>query len=103
MILQTLDIVDAMLQGKDSGIADYQKVKYHSLETPQPAQTTAADMREFADFVADYVAHVQAAKKAGKTAEEAAKTWVTPAKYKGYPPGAAESTAYAQVIMDETK
>ena len=68
-----------------------------------PAQTTPADMREFADFVADYVAHVQAAKKAGKTAEEAAKTWVTPAKYKGYPPGAAESTAYAQVIMNETK
>ena len=68
-----------------------------------PAQTTPADMREFADFVADYVAHVQAAKKAGKTAEEAAKTWATPAKYKGYPPGAAESIAYAQVIMNETK
>jgi glyoxylase-like metal-dependent hydrolase (beta-lactamase superfamily II) len=68
-----------------------------------PAQTTLADMREFADFVADYVAHVQAAKKAGKSAEEAAKTWATPAKYKGYPPGAAESTAYAQVIMDETR
>jgi len=68
-----------------------------------PAQTTPADMREFADFVADYVAHVQAAKKAGKTAEEAAKTWATPAKYKGYPPGAAESTAYAQVIMNQTK
>jgi type IV pilus assembly protein PilB len=45
VILQTLDIVDAMLQGKDSGIADYQKVKYHSLETPQPAQTTAAEDR----------------------------------------------------------
>jgi len=46
---------------------------------------------------------VQAAKKAGKTAEEAAKTWATPAKYKGYPPGAAESIAYAQVIFNETK
>lgn len=45
VILQTLDIVDAMLQGKDSGIADYQKVKYHSLETPQAAQTTAAEDR----------------------------------------------------------
>jgi type IV pilus assembly protein PilB len=45
VILQTLDIVDAMLQGKDSGIADYQKVKYHSLETPLPAQTTAAEDR----------------------------------------------------------
>ena len=33
-----------------------------------PAQTTPAEMREFADFVSDFVAHVQAAKKAGKTA-----------------------------------
>jgi type IV pilus assembly protein PilB len=32
VILQTLDLVDALLQGKDSGIADYQKVKYHTLE-----------------------------------------------------------------------
>ena len=31
------------------------------------AQTTPADMREFADFVAEFVAHVQAGKKAGKT------------------------------------
>jgi cyclase len=68
-----------------------------------PAQTTPTEMREYADFVADYVAHVQTAKKAGKTAEEAAKTWATPAKYKGYPPGAAESTAYAQVIMNESR
>lgn len=43
VILQTLGIVDAMLQGKDSGIADYQKVKYHSLETAQPVQTSAED------------------------------------------------------------
>ena len=48
------------------------------------AQTTPAEMREFADFVSDFVAHVQAAKKAGKTAAEAIKTWTAPAKYKGY-------------------
>jgi len=33
---QKLDLVDALLQGKDAGISDYQKVKYHTLE----AQTT---------------------------------------------------------------
>jgi type IV pilus assembly protein PilB len=33
VILKTLDLLDAMLQGKDAGIADYQKVKYHTLET----------------------------------------------------------------------
>jgi type IV pilus assembly protein PilB len=33
LIAQKLDLVDALLQGKDSGIGDYQKVKYHTLET----------------------------------------------------------------------
>jgi type IV pilus assembly protein PilB len=44
VITQTLDIVDAMLQGKDSGIADYSKVKYHTLEA-QPAQNQSQDDR----------------------------------------------------------
>ena len=35
---QKLDLVDALLQSKDAGISDYQKVKYHTLE----AQTTQA-------------------------------------------------------------
>jgi len=68
------------------------------------AQTTPAEMREYADFVTDFVAHVQAAKKAGKTAAEAIKTWTAPAKYKDYAaPDATQATAWAQVIMDETK
>jgi glyoxylase-like metal-dependent hydrolase (beta-lactamase superfamily II) len=67
-------------------------------------QTTPADMREYADFVSDFVAHVQAAKKAGKTAADAVKEWTNPAKYTGYAaPITARATAYAQVIMDETK
>jgi type IV pilus assembly protein PilB len=32
VILKALDLLDAMLQGKDAGIGDYQKVKYHTLE-----------------------------------------------------------------------
>ncbi|PYP89600.1 MAG: secretion system protein E [Blastocatellia bacterium AA13] len=36
VILQTLDLMDGLLQGKDAGLADYQKVKYHTLETAQP-------------------------------------------------------------------
>ncbi|HEX6162718.1 MAG TPA: MBL fold metallo-hydrolase [Vicinamibacterales bacterium] len=68
------------------------------------AQTTPADMREFADFVSDFVAHVQAAKKAGKTAAQAVAEWKNPEKYTGYgTPNAARATAYAQVIMDETR
>lgn len=69
-----------------------------------PGQTTPAEMREYADFVADFVAHVQAAKKAGKTAADAIKTWTAPAKYKDYTPAdAAQATAWAQVIFNETK
>ena len=43
VILQKLELMENLLQGKQAGIADYQKVKVHSLETP-PAQssTTAA-------------------------------------------------------------
>ena len=69
-----------------------------------PAQTTPADMREFADFVSDFVTYVQSAKKAGKTAAQAVAEWKNPEKYKGYAaPNAQRATAYAQVIMDETK
>jgi cyclase len=67
--------------------------------------TTIADMREYADFVRDYVAYVQSAKKAGKTAAQAFAEWKIPEKYKGYAPmlNAQSAAAYAQVIMDETK
>lgn len=69
-----------------------------------PAQTTPAEMREFADYVSEFVAHVQAAKKAGKTAAQAVADWKNPEKYKCYAaPNAQRAAAYAQVIMDETK
>lgn len=37
IISQKLDLVDAVLVSKDSGIADYQKVKYHTLEAQAQA------------------------------------------------------------------
>lgn len=69
-----------------------------------PAQTTPADMKEFAEFVREFVTTIQAAKKAGKTSDEAAAAWSTPAKHKGYaPPNADRAKAYAAVIYSETK
>jgi cyclase len=69
-----------------------------------PAQTTPAEMKEFAEFVREFVTAIQASKKAGKTAAQAAEAWSTPAKYQGYAPSnLARATAYAQVIYDETK
>jgi len=69
-----------------------------------PAQTTPAEMKEFAEFVREFVTTIQAAKKAGKTSDEAAAAWTTPAKYKGYAaPNADRTKAYTAVIYAETK
>jgi type IV pilus assembly protein PilB len=38
LIIQKLELVDALLQGKESGMGDYQKVKYHTLEAQPQAQ-----------------------------------------------------------------
>ncbi len=67
-----------------------------------PAST--AEMKEFAEFVREFVTTIQAAKTAGKTSDEAAAAWSTPAKYKGYAPANADrAKAYAAVIYSETK
>jgi cyclase len=68
------------------------------------ANTTPADMAQFADYVTDFVAHVQAGKKAGKSAEQVAKEWAVPAKYTGFTtPAEDRVAAYVNVIFGETK
>lgn len=68
------------------------------------AQTTVAEMKEFAEFVREFVSSIQAAKKAGKTSDEAAAAWSTPAKYVGYAPANADrAKVYAAIIYAETK
>ena len=46
--------------------------------------TTRADLREYIQFVRDFVKTVQDGKKAGKSVDEVAKAWATPTKYPGY-------------------
>jgi uncharacterized membrane protein len=62
-------------------------------------------MAQFADFMQAFVEHVQAGKKAGKSAEQVAKEWSTPAKFAGFAaaPAAERVTAYVNVIFGETK
>jgi glyoxylase-like metal-dependent hydrolase (beta-lactamase superfamily II) len=78
------------------------------------AQTTVADLREYAAFLREFVAGARAAKKAGKTAAQFAAEWKTPAKFKGYQPVTTEGPGPnlsqadfakndAQVIFDELK
>jgi type IV pilus assembly protein PilB len=45
VILQTLDMIDSLIQSKEAGISDYQKVKYHNLEPAPPATAIASDDR----------------------------------------------------------
>ena len=45
---------------------------------------TMADLAEYAQFNKDFLAAVQAAKKAGQTTDDIIKAWKIPAKYTGY-------------------
>jgi cyclase len=49
-----------------------------------PANTTWADLKEFADFNKDFLTWAQTELKSGKTPEQAAAEWKMPEKYKGY-------------------
>ena len=69
-----------------------------------PANATLADLKEYASFIRDFTAAVQQAKKEGKTVDDFASAWKTPAAYQGYAtPQAARIKADAQVIFSETK
>ena len=52
--------------------------------TGHSTQMTWADLAEWAQFNKDFLSDVQAAKKAGKTADEVAASWKPAEKYKGY-------------------
>lgn len=49
-----------------------------------PAQTTWADLKEFADFNREITTWMQSELKAGKTPEQAAAAFTFPTKYQGY-------------------
>jgi glyoxylase-like metal-dependent hydrolase (beta-lactamase superfamily II) len=60
------------------------------------------DLREFSEFVRDFVAAVRDAKKAGRSAEQIAAAWTMPTKYAGYNTiPAARLQAMIQVVLNE--
>jgi cyclase len=78
------------------------------------AQTTIADLREYAAFMREFVNAARAAKKAGKTSAQFAAEWKTPAKFAGYQPVTTEGPGPnlsqadfakndAQIVFDELK
>ncbi len=69
-----------------------------------PTTTTPADLRQYTEFIRDFVTTVQAAKKSGQSVDEVVSSWKTPAKYAGYAnPQPARVKADAEVVFRETK
>jgi glyoxylase-like metal-dependent hydrolase (beta-lactamase superfamily II) len=87
-----LPIMDSNNGGTAVGYADT-LMKAHaamtnvdSIITGHSTVMTPNDLREFADFIREFVNGVREAKKAGKSVDEIAATWTLPAKYTGYTP-----------------
>ena len=70
--------------------------------TGHSTQMTMDDLREFSEFVREFVEAVQAGKKAGQTVEQIAESWKAPARFAGYQaPQANRLRGNVQVIFDE--
>jgi cyclase len=66
--------------------------------------STRADLREFIQYIRDFVKVAQDGKRAGRTIDEVAKAWTTPAKYPGYEatPIPVRVRANVELIFKET-
>ncbi len=75
-----------------------------SIITGHSTVMTLKDLAEYAEFNREFLAAVQAGKKAGKSADEIAAGWSMPAKYTGYAaPQAARLKTNIEVILAELK
>jgi cyclase len=72
-----------------------------SIVTGHSTVMTPADLREYADFNRDFLNAVREAKKSGKTADEFVKSWMLPARYKGYAPTSARLQANVEAMYKE--
>ena len=72
--------------------------------TGHSTQMTMNDLDEYAAFNKEFLASVQAAKKAGRTIDEVASSWTIPAKYAGYAaPQPNRLKGNVEIVFNETK
>jgi glyoxylase-like metal-dependent hydrolase (beta-lactamase superfamily II) len=107
---KNIPLLDANNGGSGVAIGDTLAKAAKSLKnidtviTGHSTTMTVADLAEYAEFNKDFMKDVQAAKKAGKSADDVAASWKIPEKYKGYAaPAAVRLKANVQIVMDETK
>jgi cyclase len=88
---KSLPLIDVTNGGSQLRIADTLQKAHDGIKNVDaiinghmPAQTTWADLKEFAEFNREMTSWMQAQLKAGKTPEQAAAEWKLPEKYKGY-------------------
>ena len=74
-----------------------------SVITGHSTVMTWNDLREYAQFNKEFLAYVQAGKKAGKSVDEAAAAWKIDPKYKGYQIQEPRLKTNVQVIYNELK
>jgi glyoxylase-like metal-dependent hydrolase (beta-lactamase superfamily II) len=89
---KNVPLLDANNGGSAVAIADTLQKGYDTLKnvdtiiTGHSTQMTMADLKEYIAFNREFLSDVQAARKAGKSADEVAAAWKIPAKYTGYAP-----------------
>ena len=72
--------------------------------TGHSTQMTPDDLKQYSEFLRDFVEAVRAGKKAGQTVDRIAEGWMLPEKYAGYAaPEASRLKANVQVVFDEIK
>ncbi len=82
--------------------ADMAEGKVDTIITGHSGLMTVADMRQFAAFNRAFLEATRAAKRAGKSVQQAASEWKTPASFTGYAnPQAGRALSNTQVVYDE--
>ena len=66
-----------------------------------PAPTTWPELKEYEEFMRDFVTFAQNQKKAGKSVDDASAAYKVPDRFKGYTAQAARVKSDVQVIYDE--
>jgi glyoxylase-like metal-dependent hydrolase (beta-lactamase superfamily II) len=66
-----------------------------------PAPTTWPELKEYEEYIRDFVSYAQAQKKAGKSVDDATSGYKVPDRFKGYTAPPARVKADVQVIYDE--